>query len=270
MKSKPQHFEAPVSNSCPSDLQLDAFWLQGKPSDHPLRGHLATCLHCQERLSYMARIQEEFRAQVFPATIGQVLAQAPAQRNNMNWFFSSLSWLSKPARLATASALLLLLVVGAVLWIRSSANREPDYIGIKGTVGVQVWCRRGQQVFLARDGSVLHPGDALRFVPSVSTPGYLMIVSVDEQGRVSRYDQAPSPRAISVDKGERALDGSVVLDDTLGVERIFVLFSNQAFDFDSVKHAIGIGAQGPGWVRDTIKLALPMDQTSMWFLKENR
>ena len=54
--------------SCPSDYELDAFWLEGKPESHPVHGHLEGCEKCQKRMVEWERADERFSKEVFPAT----------------------------------------------------------------------------------------------------------------------------------------------------------------------------------------------------------
>ena len=164
--------------SCPSDYELDAFWLEGRPGDHPVRSHLDACERCRERLVEWEQADEKFRTEVFPATEEKVVERLTRSRTGFWGFFTY-------PRLAAASAAVLAVVLAVVLW--HPGERESTYIGIKGTLGLEVYCQRADRVFRVQPGDRLLPEDRIRFAVSTPGPGQLMIVSVDQRGEVSLF-----------------------------------------------------------------------------------
>jgi hypothetical protein len=64
------------------------------------------------------------------------------------------------------------------------------------------------------------PGDAIRFEVSTGEPGYLAIVGADSAREVTAYFPAGA-EAQAIGRGpKQLLDGSIILDETLGPERI--------------------------------------------------
>lgn len=235
--------------SCPSDYQLDDYWLAGRPEDHPVHGHLEGCENCQKRLVEWEQAGQRFSKEVFPATEEKVVERLVKSRPGFLGFFTY-------PRLAAASAVVLTVVLSVVLWRPS--EREATYIGIKGTLGLEVYCQRAGQVFRVNPGDRLLPEDRIRFAVSTPGPGRVMIVSVDRQGEVSLF-YPPGP----VEGGRTELEGSTILDESRGPERIFAVFSEGALDFGAVEAAVARGLEETGDVVKLEKLPLELVQNSL-------
>jgi hypothetical protein len=235
--------------NCPSDYELDAFWLEGKPENHPVYGHLQSCEGCQKRLLEWEQADEKFRNEVFPATEEKVVERLSESRWGFFGFFTY-------PRLAAASAVVLALVLAVMLWHPS--QRESTYIGVKGTLGLEVYCQRAGQVFRVHPGDELLPEDRIRFAVSTPGPGHLMILSVDQQGEVSRFHPLEA-----VPGGRTELEGSVILDESRGPERIYALFSEESFEFTAVEAAVARGLEASGGIEKLKKLPLRLVQNSL-------
>lgn len=235
--------------NCPSDYELDAFWLEGKPEDHPVKSHLDACEHCRKRLVEWEQAGEKFRTEVFPETEQKVVERLSRSRPG---FFSFFTY----PRLAAAAAVVLALVLAVALWHPS--QRGSTYIGIKGALGLEVYCQRGASVFRVHPGDELLPEDRIRFAVSTPGAGHLMIVSVDQRGGVSLFHPLGP-----VEGGWMELPGSTILDESQGPERIFVIFSEEAFDFSAVQSAVERGLKDSGGVEKLTRLPLKLAQNSM-------
>ncbi len=243
--------------NCPSDYELDAFWLEEKPKDHPVQSHLDACERCRERLVEWEQADEKFRTEVFPATEEKVVERLSGRRTGILKFFTY-------PRLAAASAVVLALVLAVALSHPREEDRESTYIGIKGTLGLEVYCQRAGQVFRVHTGDRLLPEDRIRFAVSTSGAGHLMIVSVDQRGEVSLfYPLGP------VVGGRAELEGSTILDESKGPERIFVVFSEEVFDFGAVQAAVEQGLKEAGGVEKLERLPLELAQNSLLLHKGN-
>ena len=235
--------------SCPSDYELDAFWLEGKPGDHPVQGHLDSCERCRERLVEWEQADQKFGQEVFPATEEKVVERLSKSRTGFFQFFTY-------PRLAAASAVVLAVVLAVALW--HPGEHESTYIGIKGTLGLEVYCHRAGQVFRVNPGDQLLPEDRIRFAVSTPGAGHVIVVSVDRQGEVSLfYPMGP------IAGGRTELEGSTILDQSQGPERIFVVFSEEAFDFGAVEAAVERGLKEAGGVESLKKLPLELAQNSL-------
>jgi hypothetical protein len=235
--------------SCPSDYQLDEYWLAGKPENHPVHGHLEGCENCQRRLVEWEQADEKFSKEVFPATEEKVVERLTKSRAGFWGFFTY-------PRLAAASAVVLAVVLAVALW--HPGEREATYIGIKGVLGLEVYCQRADQVFRVNPGDRLLAEDRIRFAVSTPGPGQVMIVSVDQQGEVSLF-YPPG----QVEGGRTELEGSTILDASKGPERIFAVFSEGTLDFGAVKAAVARGLEEMGDVARLQRLPLDLVQNSL-------
>jgi hypothetical protein len=236
--------------SCPSDYQLDAYWLAGRPEDHPVHGHLEGCEKCRKRLMEWEQAEDKFQKEVFPATEEKVVERLSGSRSG---FFTY-------PRLAAAAAVVLAVVLAVALW--RPADREATYIGIKGTLGLEVYCQRADQVFRVNPGERLLAEDRIRFAVSTPGPGQVMIVSVDQQGEVSLFYPAGP-----VEGGRVELEGSTILDESKGPERIFAVFSGGDLDFGAVESAVARGLEETGDVVKLQRLPLELVQNSLLIQK---
>lgn len=129
--------------------------------------------------------------------------------------------------------------------------------------------RAGQPVPL-EDGAQLAPETRVRFLYDSPDFDYLMLVSVTGAGEVTvLYPMTEGP-SIPVVRGVGIpLQGAVQLDDHLGPERFYALFSDAPLAFDQVEAAVartrGIAAavDGAGWLRDLRRLPLDCAQATL-------
>ena len=162
-----------------------------------------------------------------------------------------------------------------MLWSRSHAPDRPvsdGYLGLKGGLSLEIFCRRGERVFPVGPGDRLLPEDMIRFVPALPGPGYLMVISVDDQGRASLY-YPNSESAAAPTTGERApLPGSVILDSSEGPERIFLFYSRTPFEFDQIQKAITAAWSRVGALDDLQEISAPVlaSQTSVLIVKTRK
>ena len=153
---------------------------------------------------------------------------------------SSVFSLTIAGGLAAAAALLLGLYV-----VLGSGPPKPadDYIQFKGAVSVEVVAKRGEHQIKVEQGSALIEDDALRFIVTTGSPGYLDLFSVDSTGQVSPFyppsDPTADPSPLSLDdSGRHVLPGSVILDDAVGEEHLVLVFSITFFDRNVVQKEI--------------------------------
>jgi predicted anti-sigma-YlaC factor YlaD len=221
-----------------------------KHSEDELRSaeeHARACPRCRAELDEVARARERFRAQVFPRTQA-ALAERGARRA---------PWprLLPPLSLAAA--------VGAALAVVLVARpgRAP-LLQAKGAGALSVYVLRDAQVSAVEDGARLRPGDRIRFAVQGAGAAFVLVASVDGRRQVTVYQ--PST-ALGPDAGAlTVLPDSIRLDDALGPERIFAVFSDRPVPEDVVSSALAaLGAAGPEAVRRERRLALPFAQATV-------
>jgi hypothetical protein len=180
-----------------------------------LAGHIDDCPHCQTRLSTLEAERRAFLVQRPTATF---LAGLEA-RQPVAWW-----------RRWTPALGGLLLAGAAAAWFSLVTPAVPPaalahQTRIKSGVGLTFHVRTAEGVADGQPGGTYHPGDAIQLRYTSPKPGHLVVVSLDARGAVTPFYDADG-RSLNVAPGTaELLDGSVVLDDALGTERIIGCFS---------------------------------------------
>lgn len=195
---------------CLSDLQLDL--LLGRAladgEEGRAREHLATCADCSARYDELHADREAFQTAMPPLDLR---APEPPRRlapRRAAWVGSAM---------ALAASVVLVVLVGR--W-----PREVVEVGrTKGTGWSGFYVRHQDVVREGGPGEVVRPGDALQFTTSLTAPGYVAVLSVDGARRTSLYYPAEPTAALQPAGEDVPLPLSTVLDDTLGLETIYVL-----------------------------------------------
>ena len=254
---------------CPSALELDAFLLAplDRQADDSMVRHVQSCRYCQQTVAEQRQARQIFESEIFPDSVGAVTEQVSNQGRVAAKLASVLQGLFARPSLALASAAMLLLAAGVWQFI----PKERPYIGVKGgadaDLAVEVFCKRGERVFRVSDGDALLPDDMLRFAPTILKKGFLMIVSIEEGGTVNLYYPVGGGKAALIDQSTKTLPGSIVLDESKGAERLFVVFSEKPFNFEIVARAVQEGLQHASGVEELRRLPLNLQQASLLFHK---
>jgi hypothetical protein len=223
------------------------------------KAHLDGCESCRNRFEAFRREQQDFHAQtqhtpeVFARRVlARVERQAEEQAPRRSW-----SWLT--AFLVPAAAL-------AVLLLLKPPRGPDDYIGVKGAVSLFVRLRAEGTPKLT-DGALVHPNDEIRFSYSAPQAGEVLVVGLNERGEVFPYYPLQGTASASAVAGNDVmLDGSVVLDDTLGHERFYLLFTERPIQVSDVRAAVE--AAHTSW--KSVELPLHAQQASLLLEKVAR
>jgi len=177
---------------------------------HAAEAHASGCPLCRAEVEDAARAREQFLTQVFPRTQAAVVRRAGRRAP----WRRLLPPLGLAAAVGGAAAVLLIAL----------PHREP-VVQTKGTGMLSVFALRGERTFTVEDGARLHPGDRIRFAVQGTGAAFVLVASVDGRGQVSVYqpNTALGPDAAVA----TALPDSIRLDDALGLERIFAVFSGR-------------------------------------------
>lgn len=192
-------------DACLSDLLLDR-WIAGErlaPDERAhAEAHIAACAACARRREELVREAREFD---LPLHLPR-----PAPR----WRFRFPLALRVGFAAACAAFAMLLFLPPA---------EEPG-IRTKGAASLSVIARsRDGTVERVLPGDALAPGDAIRFEVRTSEPAILAILGIDAAGVVTPYVEEAA-----AEPGEpQLLPGSILLDETLGPERIVALFCDE-------------------------------------------
>jgi hypothetical protein len=198
--------------------------------------HLADCAQCRGEREAAAALRRRFEEHVYPRTVARV-----TEARRRRW------WHWTPILLAPALA-------AAALLLFMRPPREPE-LSYKGGPSLTVYARHRDRVFVVKDGQTLQPGDELRFVVVAPGARYVLIASIDGAGQASVYYPFAAPRSAAVAEGRTELPGSVTLDDTLGHERLFAVFSAQALESAKVLPRLQHDGRVEGGTVTTLQLA---------------
>jgi len=213
-------------NRCPSDLELEGHLLGGGAA----AAHLAACPRCAARLAEARRQGEEFRREVFPATVAAVVERSRPRvvRLPRRWGL----WLA-PLSAAAAAALLFL-----------GGRPAHDYVGAKGgALGLAVYVQTSDGARAARDGEVVPAAANVRFHVRPAGACGLWIVSVDASGQVSRLYPAAGDEAGEL-TSPATLPGGAHLDGRAGPERLYAVCSPRPLPYGEVERSVRAAAAG--------------------------
>jgi len=141
------------------------------------------------------------------------------------------------------------------LWLVASRDRHDGAeTRSKGKPALTFYVKHSEVVREGGPGEVVYPNDAINFTVSTEVPAYLAIVSVDGAGKVSAYYPA-GPAAAAIPTGrDQVLPRSVLLDDTLGVERVVGVFCDRPIAVAELVAAVARDAISGGCVTDALTL----------------
>ncbi len=252
-----------MEGACPSVYQMDAVRLFGVRSD--LSAHLLHCPRCAAMVRDLSEAEAAFSVHVLPRTVDVVIERAMSEQKTA-------SRIGFRRLISFAAAAMLAAVIGFVFWARPNVESPSGgvYIGDKGAVGLEVWCKRKETVFRVHQGAKLRADDRIRFVPRFVSdkPLYMMVVSVDGNGTVSRYFPADEEAAARVTQSGAPLPGSTILDDASGPERVWLLSSTEKFHFREVEEAVFAEWKRNGGADRMGAIPFASDQASLFFVKE--
>jgi hypothetical protein len=240
---------------CLSDLALDRL-LAGEPG--PRWDHVNSCVRCRARIDELKQ----------------------ASRLSDLWIQSGIARTRRRLRNRRVAAVTSL-AVAAVLVLAAVKLRPLPVVPheapqdsradsrLKGSaLSLGVYVRRGSgAVVAAQSPAAVAPGEQIRFEVTSARPGYLGIVGLDAAGAVTPYVSS-GQKLRRLGAGRQLLDGSILLDDTLGAERLIAVFCPSERDTRDVVAAAQAALDEAG--RDATRvesLALGCEQASFLLQK---
>lgn len=205
-----------------------------------LEAHLPGCAHCQG----VRQGQAAARAALTPAEVAaQSVAiverlERPALRRAAWWRPQLWAGLVAAAIAAVVIAPRALEQLGGGPQIRTKGASGPS---------LEMWVNTPEGAQPGSDGMHLGEGDQIQFRYRASGRQYVLVVSVDGKGVTTPlYPEVPGESLKVAPDGEHVLEGSVILDDAKGPERIFAFFSDQPLSYaevvDRLKEALPPGS----------------------------
>jgi hypothetical protein len=180
----------------------------------------------------MRDLGEEFRREVYPATVDAV-AEAAAPRLRLS------RWLSlAPIPIAAAAAVALFFVVPL------GAPRDGGRL-LGDDLAIRVFTQNADGARDLTDGQGVPAGSELHFFVHPCEPCKLWLLSVDAGGKVSRLYPAQGEVGLEV-SSDVTLPAGVALGGGAGPERIFAVCSVKPLLFADIERAAQAAAGGGG------------------------
>lgn len=235
------------------------------------------CASCQARLHSMAKERERFLNETDILKESRaVLDRLTAQTSPPSWR-DKLANLWRPQILAPLAAAAILLVV-----VLPRLPNQTDGLGnrTKGSKGMvmppplepkialKMYVKDRNGYHTGESGEVLKEGDQIQFRYNAGGHRYLIIASLDGRGLLSPlYPDTPTQSIQVRSNGLHVLDGSVILDDAVGPERIFALFSDAPIQFQELQAALHKHPNAKNVERLDLKRD-DVDETTIMIIKE--
>jgi hypothetical protein len=216
----------------PSELELHRLLAQGGRGELEARlaPHVSQCQRCQAVLAQLAQAEQHFEGVVFAKTTPALLGRRDATGRGRIW------WLVAPAALAAA---------GIALFVSSGSDtrdgtRSKGAGEVQTRAGLEIYARRGEQLFPLADGQTVATGDGLRFAV-LRPPGmkYALVVSLTADGRTEVYYPAGADAAAELAGLARRVElaGVVAVDGRPGPERVMLFLDEHPFTLASALQA---------------------------------
>lgn len=235
------------------------------PEAEALLARVQACPECSARL---AALRQEAQAFLQEVNVGvesaHVLTRvdAPAPRRARWW---ARPWV--PAVVAAAA------LIGVLTALPSPQEPGAPTTRLKGGgPGLVMFVKDASGVHRGEDGARLEAGDQVQFRYDAGGRRHLFLISVDAAGVVSPlYPDTPTESIAVEPEGVHVLEGSVILDDAVGPERFFAVFSNAPLAYADLAAAASRGLADGGPVTDLSALPLGREdvaQASVLIVKE--
>lgn len=214
---------------CQSEFTL-LCWISGDTLSEEERDqvalHLQACEACQKRIDIL---KNDIQArQPSAKSDWQQIRSRLSTKNPKPLFTFHLRWILPAAAVVVAT----LVIVLFPRWI--TETEESHQIRTKGHFAVEIWGKDKDGVFQVKNGAEVMPNTQMRLVLHLPSPGYVAVFSIDSKTEVSPLyldtSHADDCLPLKINElGTHELPGSFVLDDNLGTETVYVLFSQNIY-----------------------------------------
>ncbi len=289
------------ASECFSSFQLERYVTGELDATQARRveAHLAACAACRKQVEDLEKARAEFLSRMpfdtFYRDLEQRLAREALEAHDgrqrgaasgiealNRWWHRTwgrlvdvVRGLSGPQWALAAVAVVALIVVAPS--ISRLANSDHSDVRTKASEQapgpLDVILLRDGRISQPRSGDVFHAGDRLQFRVTPGGWRYLHLVSLDDQGRLTPFfpdDGSPSMKLLP--DAEQLLPDAVMLDDFVGQERIFAVFTRTPLDYAALEEAVRTLVENATLPLDLEHItALPIDgtaQVSFLMIKE--
>jgi hypothetical protein len=232
-----------------------------------LRVHIACCDVCRTRLRALNTARSKFLAWEPPNDFARetVALAGPALAGR-----EPRDWARDFRNLAIAG--LFAFFLGSVFWYGHEA--ASSWSRVQAGTAVQVLAMRDGRETRLRDGDALGAGEKLELEYSLTRARYVLLLGVDETGRIRRYfpgADGPAQDSLLVPTSKSRLP-PIDVDEHGGEQRIYALFADAPIMEGVARQAISQAA-GSAWaagnrLAEMPALDLPVQSFSFWFRRE--
>jgi hypothetical protein len=260
----------PKTGSHPSEFALTRFHAgEGETSERQaIQTHLDDCEPCRQVLEELEGAGAAFSERHDRAGfLAHVRDGAEQPDKGAGWLaLLSRGWLAG----AAAAAAMLVVVLVLAPWRNDPIDQPDSGVRIKADeLNLGYMIMEHQEPVVAGADRILHPGNRIQFRLSAPRGGFVHIVSVDAAGQVSVYFPRPGETPEEYPGGSgRPVPGSVILDETLGQERVFALICEAPLSRAKLAERIRRLASDPRLLIDREQLEVDCLQTSLVLVKE--
>ncbi len=139
-------------------------------------------------------------------------------------------------RFLALAATLVLVVGGPLLY---TALKQESYHGIKGGAGIKIAVQNLAGDIEKRIDNTYYPGESIQFLYSCSDKNYLILLGIDENGKVSIYFPDAHDSSIALQKGaDIPLPQSIRLDEYIGKELFIAFFSDKRLHVPDIRDQV--------------------------------
>lgn len=181
--------------------------------------HLKRCAACSGYIAAMERERDGF-LEAYP--------DAPSVKNVRRRMYRFQRY---TPLLSAAAVLIIVLGAGALL-----TRRLPETTWrTKGNVALTLYVSDSSGQASVREGMVFYPGERIQFTYSCGKERYFILASLDEAGKLSVFYPTTGDSSLLLEPGsDLPLPHSIRLDDYIGRERYFAVFSEEPLSVETV------------------------------------
>lgn len=140
-------------------------------------------------------------------------------------------------RAVTSIAALIVVAFTVQLW--QNSNSETEGFRVKGGADFSILVENRNGAIEERESDVYYPGERIQVCYSTVDTAYLILMSIDSNGTLSRYFPTRGDSSMKINPGVNIpLSNSIRLDSYIGEEKLIMAFSNEPLSVAKVESQI--------------------------------
>ncbi len=246
-------------SDCPTEYSLVQWKAAALPASElkSIEEHVERCPRCRASVEEIDRDVDEYES-IAESQLALIKARINTADQKEQTAKGGLNWLKLIPAFGAAAVAATIVLVAVSMFHGTGKEGGELQLKYKGAMTVEVVAKRGDHQFEVEQGAELKEGDALRFVVTSDSGGYLNVFSVDEAGHISTlYPNKQTSGDTELFRikgaGRHVLPGSIVLDEVIGAEHFVIAFGKDAFSRDDLHSKIAaVNAKGIARAMDGI------------------